>query len=58
MIEHAPESVPIAGPIMMTGVQAMIPEMLAEQMEVTIQLVQGNRREVTTPIDEPMLNEG
>ena len=32
--------------------------MLGEKMEQTTQLLQGKRREVTTPINEPVLNKG
>lgn len=58
MIKRAPEVVLVAKLVMMDGVQAMIRVMLADQMEQTRQLLQGNRREVTAPMDEPMLNEG
>lgn len=49
---------PTVEPLMMVGDRAIIQEMLAEKMELNIQLLQGNRREVIAPMDEPMLNEG
>lgn len=44
-------------PITMVGFQAIIWEMLVEQMEESRQLLQGNRRKVTVPVDELALNE-
>lgn len=48
--------VPIVEPIMMTRVQPMIKVMLAEQTEEIIQLFQENKRYLTTPIVEIVIN--
>lgn len=44
VIERATEFMPAAEPIMVAGVQAMICELLAEKMEETKQILQGNKK--------------
>ena len=58
MIKCAPEVMPAVELIMMVGIQAMNRAMLAWKIEETRELLQGNRREITTPVDEPVLNKG